>query len=92
VSRSSFQQSLSPDEYQLLNEVLEELVNDFGLGPVRQEINRRPRPLENGRPKVWDDHRLFSLWLIVQTWVLAGSCNVNAACKALENATAGLTM
>jgi hypothetical protein len=69
-----------------------DLVKDFGLGPVKQEINPRPKPQDSGRPKVWDDLQLFSLWLIVQAWALRGNHEINTACRLLEEATGGLTM
>jgi hypothetical protein len=94
VSRSLHQpqpQALSPDDHKLLREVVAGLVGDFGLGPVKQEINRRPKRKDNGRPKVWDNYRLFSLWLIVQTWALRGNLKINGACGAIEKAAGGLT-
>jgi hypothetical protein len=84
-------QTLSPKEGVLLREAVAGLINDFGLGAVRQEIYRRPAPQAIGHPKTWNDERLFSLWLLVQAWVLYANCTTNAACKHLER-IGGLTM
>jgi hypothetical protein len=55
----SDQRPLSAEEDEWLREVIADLINNFGLGPVKQGINRRPRPQEVGRPKAWDETRLF---------------------------------
>ena len=78
------QPKLSPENYQLLYEVVAGLVADFGFRPVKQEINRRPRPRANGRPKEWDEHRLFSLWLIVQAWAIFSNGSISSGCEALS--------
>jgi hypothetical protein len=89
---SSDHSPLSPEEGKFLHEVLADLIDDFGLSLVKHEVNRLPKPRANGRPKVWDECRLFSLWLIVQAWALRGNHSINSACKLLEKSTGGLTM
>jgi hypothetical protein len=92
VSHPTDHYPIGPDKETLLHAVIAELIRDFGLGPVKQEINRPPRPRNHGRPKVWDEIRLFSLWLIVQTLALKGNHKINSACRLLEKLTGGLTM
>ena len=86
------QERLSSEEDKLLHGVMVELIACFGLGPVKQEVYRRPKSQAIGRRKIWDEHRLFSLWIIVQACALRGSHKVNSACRLLERATGGLTM
>jgi hypothetical protein len=86
------EERLSSEEDKLLNGVMVELIASFGLGPVKQEVYRRPKSQPIGRRKIWDEYRLFSLWIIVQAWALRGNHKINSACRLLESATGGLTM
>ena len=89
---SSDRRPLSKQEDELLDAVIDDLVERFGLGPVKQETNRRPKPKDNGHPRVWDHTRLFSLWLIVQAWALREHLKILPTCRLLEERTGGLTM
>ena len=53
-----------------LRQAVAELIDEFGLGPVKAEVRRRAAPKPVGRPKAWDHESLFSLWFIVRTWML----------------------
>jgi hypothetical protein len=80
---SSQQLPLSPEE-EWLQAAISELVNSFGVGPVKAEVNRRPAPRESGRPKLWHQMRLFTLWLIVETWAIRQNHSIDGACRQLE--------
>jgi hypothetical protein len=74
---------LSPED-EWLQETISKLVENFGVGQVKAEVNRRPPPKESGRPKLWHQMRLFTLWLIVRIWALHHNNSVDAACRHLE--------
>lgn len=82
MPHSSQQRRLRPEE-ERLQAAISELVNSFGCGPVNAEVNRRPAPRESGRPKLWHQMRLFTLWLIVETWAIRQNRNIDRACRQL---------
>jgi hypothetical protein len=77
------QHPLTHDEYKGLQETIADLVASCGLGPVKAAVNRRPEPQDVGRPKVWHQFRLYTLWLIVKTWALRENHKIDRACKRL---------
>jgi hypothetical protein len=82
--RVSPQQSPIRPEEEWLQAAIAELVNSFGVGPVKAEVNRRRAPRESGRPKLWHQARLFTVWLIVETWAFRQNHNIDGACRELE--------
>ena len=69
-----------------LHQAIADLVDAFGLGPVKAEIKRRPAPRGVGDARIWHEMRLFTLWLIVETWALIEDGNISSACHQLEQA------
>ena len=80
----SDERPLTPEEYSELKKAIAALKASFGWGRVKVEANRRLEPQVVGRPKVWHEIRLFTLWLIVQTWALRNNCKIDTACHHLE--------
>lgn len=66
---------------ELLNEVVTDLIETFGLGRVKAEVNRRPRPQETGRPALLNRLGMFSFWLIVKTFALREGGKIDTACQ-----------
>jgi hypothetical protein len=60
--------ALKPQEYQKFQEEFAQLKAKYGADRVKAEANRRPKPKEPGRPKIWHQRALFAHWLIVQTF------------------------
>jgi hypothetical protein len=71
MSNQQATRQLTHEEYAKFREQLADFITDFGLGRVKAVVNRRPEPKgprESGRPKIWYQSRLFTIWLIVQTF------------------------
>ena len=79
---------LTREEYSRLKQEVSRLIDLYGRGLVKAEINRRPvkQPKPLGRAKKWRRTHLFALWMIVSKSVARFDKNgINQACKYLEH-------
>src|SRR5690349_13440481 len=59
------------------------LFAEFGEGPVKAAVNRRPNPQRVGRPQVRDYVRMFTLWVVVEASAKLAN-GIGPACQVVE--------
>ena len=74
--------ALTRKEYQEFQQQFAQSKAKYGVDRVKAEANRRPEPNDPGRPRVWDQRQLFTLWLIVQTF-FQDEPNIDKVCQSL---------
>src|ERR1700682_6351208 len=71
-------------EYAELKQRLARDIEKYGRDLLKAEVNRKPVSKPQGRPPVWDQWRLFTLWLIIHSFARRGNLKIANACKYIE--------